>query len=551
MSAFGRAAAGTMLASGLLVGVTTAAGAVPPQPVCGVPVAASVTLTANLVCPGGTGLVISAPKVTVNLNGFTVFNSTPSIATGVDMSGAKDKVTNGTLLGWAIGVVLESAAGGSSASGLTVTTSGGLDGIILSSPGSAAVSGNRVVGYNFGIVGSVAAAPSTFSGNDFARDLVPIELGGTVAISGNHIYGDNFGGGALIVEGHATVTGNTIVGVMGSGIEVGSSEPVVVKSNLIEDAPVGIFVVSGLPSVSSNTFIADPSPVLGTVTDGGGNRAQGSGPCAIACKPVAPPGGTAAVCGEVIVTNFTLGNDLSCGANPGLVAGAPDITVNLNGHVLAGTVGGMSGLDDGGHGNVQYKDGTIVGFASAALASGADSRFTKLALLGNQVGANLTADGESLTSSEVIDSSGLGVVVVAPNSATVAGNLVAGGVGGILTTAKVPMVTSNTVLYPLTIGVIAENMTGGQVKGNTVVGGASAGMVISSDAAPAKFSGNSALANLGDGILSTSSTEALSGNTAVDNLIVGIDIVSGVPTATGNKAKGNTALDCFGLSCTA
>src|SRR5438552_3764087 len=57
-------------------------------------------------------------------------------------------------------------------------------------------------------------------------------------------------------------------------------------------------------------------------------------------KPVVlvPQATTPISCGQLITVSIVVGNDLNCtGATNGLVVGHSSITINLNGHTLAGT----------------------------------------------------------------------------------------------------------------------------------------------------------------------------------------------------------------------
>ena len=65
------------------------------MPSCGDVLRQSVTLTADLECPGTTGLVIGADGVTINLNGH-VLNASPAL-TAVDVNGTT--VRNGSVFG--------------------------------------------------------------------------------------------------------------------------------------------------------------------------------------------------------------------------------------------------------------------------------------------------------------------------------------------------------------------------------------------------------------------------------------------------------------------
>lgn len=73
-------------------------------------------------------------------------------------------------------------------------------------------------------------------------------------------------------------------------------------------------------------------------------------------------------CGDTLMVSTKLDEDLGPCTGAGLIIGAINVTVDLNGHTLSGTgttAGVDVGVNDDGFGNVKVKNGTIVGFATA------------------------------------------------------------------------------------------------------------------------------------------------------------------------------------------
>lgn len=69
-----------------------------------------------------------------------------------------------------------------------------------------------------------------------------------------------------------------------------------------------------------------------------------------------------AACGDVVTANVRLTDDHTC-AGAGLVVGADDITIDLNGYTIECTTTGYLGIDNsGGYDGVTIKNGTIKGF---------------------------------------------------------------------------------------------------------------------------------------------------------------------------------------------
>ena len=76
--------------------------------------------------------------------------------------------------------------------------------------------------------------------------------------------------------------------------------------------------------------------------------------------------GPALTCGSTVYTDVTLKQDIDCsaGGDGGLLVGADDITIDLNGHSItgAGATDGYEGIENGGFDRVTIKNGTISAF---------------------------------------------------------------------------------------------------------------------------------------------------------------------------------------------
>ena len=89
---------------GMLAGASGAAA----NGLCGTPVTSDLTLTADLYCPDGDGLVIGADGITVDLGGFTVSGEDVIGTVGILVHGFQDVIIiNGTVRGFHIGVIIE------------------------------------------------------------------------------------------------------------------------------------------------------------------------------------------------------------------------------------------------------------------------------------------------------------------------------------------------------------------------------------------------------------------------------------------------------------
>jgi parallel beta-helix repeat protein len=108
----------------------------------------------------------------------------------------------------------------------------------------------------------------------------------------------------------------------------------------------------------------------------------------LACLPALVSHATAAndLCGSTIVSNLTLDHDLVCPGD-GLVAGADGVEIDLNGHTIAGSGGGV-GILVSGRTAVSIVGGTMTNFNTGVRISAS----TDILVKGNTIRDN-TADG--------------------------------------------------------------------------------------------------------------------------------------------------------------
>lgn len=94
-----------LLASFVLGGTATAAAA--PGVACGSTVTTNLTLTADLRCPSGDGIILG-PDVTLDLGGHRLIGSGSGIGVQTtDFSTGGNTITNGTIKNWATGLLLD------------------------------------------------------------------------------------------------------------------------------------------------------------------------------------------------------------------------------------------------------------------------------------------------------------------------------------------------------------------------------------------------------------------------------------------------------------
>jgi len=213
--------------------------------------------------------------------------------------------------------------------------------------------------------------------------------------------------------------------------------------------------------------------------------------------------GTAGVpvsCGQVLTQSTTLGNDLVDCLGDGLVVGADNITIDLNGHTIDGTGLGAGGRNEG--------------FAFVTVRNGTIQEFDQGVLLGPGTQINVVED------------------LTAQNNQVAGVELAGAGSGN--------QVRDNTLLAN-SIGVsLIDGSTGNTVSGNTISGGGNRGIVLVAS------SGNTLLTNTisgtGDGGIDlslASNNNRLEGNVVSSTGDAGIT----VSDSDGNQLLSNTSSD--------
>src|SRR5215208_5595351 len=94
-------------------------------------------------------------------------------------------------------------------------------------------------------------------------------------------------------------------------------------------------------------------------------------------QPTAQPLAISPSCGQVITQNVILTSNLNCAESDGLIVGASDIVVDLNGHTISGPdvdsdtkTSSKVGIMIPNVNNVVVQDGTIEGFQAGVLMTG-------------------------------------------------------------------------------------------------------------------------------------------------------------------------------------
>lgn len=317
-----------------------------------------------------------------------------------------------------------------------------------------------------------------------------------------------------------------------------------------------------------------------------------------ALAPAGAAATTAVFCGMVVTTSITVGNDLTNCPGDGLVVGASNVVIDLNGHTIDGNDtdnGGdersESGIESVGRTAVTVKNGRITDFErGVGITGGAAHRLELLTIVSNTVdGIGLDGTDRSTVRRNTVRDNlfGIGVgghdVIIEQNTVTghfvgifasppglvneqsrnvVRQNTISANDDGIQVCCGGSDRVENNILSSNGIGIrYGSSRTGGAVRGNRISGGSEG---IRVEAVGTTVEGNTVTGASSVGVLAQNGNamtirrntlrsnneglDVLSGpnhvvteNTASDNTFDGIDIEPGVTglTVTKNTADRN------------
>lgn len=242
-------------------------------------------------------------------------------------------------------------------------------------------------------------------------------------------------------------------------------------------------------------------------------------------------------CGSVVTTSVTLTADLDCPVTGGIIAGANNIVINLNGHLVEGN-NTSNGVGVNGFSGVTIENGTIETFNDGVGANNANN----VRIVGLRVTGNAT-DGI------VVSNSPGAVVTTNIVDANANQNITASGVSGTVA------ITGNRSVGA-SIGIFMSSVTTANITNNVVNGSSGLGFDLSGITS-GSVSGNVSDANGGDGfdIFTAGSqpkpTLTVGHNRAAFNTGLGFD-ADFVVDGGGNVVQANgNAKECFYISCVA
>jgi parallel beta-helix repeat protein len=235
-------------------------------------------------------------------------------------------------------------------------------------------------------------------------------------------------------------------------------------------------------------------------------------------------------CGDVITQDTTLDSDLIGCPGYGIVIGADNITLDLNGHTVQGNGVSSKGLGVAGIlvcCDVTVVNGTIRDFSVGVYDFGENSRIEHNRLFGNVDGMRVSEPGSDsrVAHNMVADSSSVGIWLIDSNYNSVYKNR-----GG--------------------AGILAISGAGANILADNSVIGNRVGIQLSDDGGDNRLVSNAARRNAEDGIRIEDPANALTRNLTVRNGDFGIEAVEGTIDGGGNRAFGNgNPLQCLHIIC--
>jgi parallel beta-helix repeat protein len=304
-------------------------------------------------------------------------------------------------------------------------------------------------------------------------------------------------------------------------------------------------------------------------------------------------------CGDTVTQDTKLDSDLVNCPGDGIVIGADNITLDLNGHLIDGTGFPTSGAgvdNNAGHDGVTVIDGRIQEFAAGVQMTGAaNNLITRLTVTqsaatvslrgdsdGNVISRN-TGEGpimligdsdDNLIERNALSPGAVFILSVFPGTAernrierntvssgfegislngatetTVEKNVVSGVQRGMVVTGTSNRVVQNTVTNS-GVGIALGQAFQTELVKNDVLDSTGDGISVGSVAHDTLLDRNTANRNGDDGIDVESTSTTLTKNTANDNRDLGIEAVPGVTDGGGNKARGNgNSAQCLNVRC--
>jgi parallel beta-helix repeat protein len=270
--------------------------------------------------------------------------------------------------------------------------------------------------------------------------------------------------------------------------------------------------------------------------------------------PAARPAAAAdeLTCGATVTTDVRLTTDLLGCTGPGLVVGAPGVTIDLAGHSITGT-GSGAGIDDGaGHDRVRVHNGTISGFVFGVhLFESDSSQLADLTIKSNLDGIKIERSRRvEIDRTFVFASVANGIEVTFSDRVTVRDTSVtSSGLGGIVDRFNIDSrYEGNTMIGNGGPGLVVNRTENARLDRNLSIFGASSGIELTGTEG-ARLTRNGVVGNASDGISIDRPGNTLTSNEAYGNGGFGIAAPDGTIDRGGNLAADNVAGSCTGVVC--
>lgn len=223
-------------------------------------------------------------------------------------------------------------------------------------------------------------------------------------------------------------------------------------------------------------------------------------------------------CGQVITTNTTLDADVGPCPGDGIIIGADNVTLDLNGHTVLGAppegtpVGSTAGIKVDAVSGARVRNGTVTGFGRGVfLLLRGRSTVEDLVVRGNQTIGIAMISFENVIRRNVVQGNGTeGVVVGGGTGNLIESNVIHGNGGtgffldrgGPNTRSGGTTVRGNSIAANGMHGVVLSGLTGGaSVVSNNIAQNGGNGVVIGDLATSHLVQGNHIVGNLADGVL--------------------------------------------------
>jgi parallel beta-helix repeat protein len=294
--------------------------------------------------------------------------------------------------------------------------------------------------------------------------------------------------------------------------------------------------------------------------------------CAVAAGFLAVGVGVAAAapvsCGEIITTSTKLQNDLVDCPGDGVVIGADNVTLDLNGHTIDGLGGaapfGSDGIDNsGGYDNVVIKNGTVTQFQQGVTLVGTTGNLARNLDVTQNVSSGVVVDGFAALDSfdnqlvgNRVSSNGDAIVLIGSSANVIRANTAMANSGrgiSLLFSSRDNSVNDNLLSGNGNQGIfLFDAANGNHLARNVVLGNTLSGVLIA-DASSNELVGNHVSQNGGEGLevegdAPTTSDDNLLARNAVsanrlDGIFVGADTTGTVVLANDADENGDDGID--------